>query len=1141
MVTTANSSVALGYGTTLTEDNVVSVGSESSKRRIVNVADGTAANNAATVGQTVELEAGDNVTVTENGTNSSGQKIYRISASSTSGTGSDLGVLYDADSNKAKVTLAGADGTVITNVKAGTVSETSTDAVNGSQLYAEQTAREGAVTSLTNTLNTEVGKLTAKDTEIEGKVSDLNTALTNKAGELAAKDTEIEGKVTAETTARSEADAALGARIDSVNNSINTINGSAMVYDADSNKTKVTLAGADGTVITNVKAGAVSETSTDAVNGSQLYAEQAARSGADTTLQSNIDAEKTAREGAITAVTNTLNTEVGKLTAKDTEIEGKVSDLNTALTTKASELSAKDTEIEGKVTAETNARSEAVAALGARIDSVNSSINTINGSAMVYDADSNKAKVTLAGADGTVITNVKAGAVSEASTDAVNGSQLYAEQAARSGADTTLQGNIDAEKTAREGAINTVTNALNTEVDKLTAKDTEIEGKVSDLNTALTNKAGELAAKDTEIEGKVTAETTARSEADAALGARIDSVNNSINTINGSAMVYDADSNKAKVTLAGADGTVITNVKAGTVSETSTDAVNGSQLYAEQTAREGAVTSLTNTLNTEVGKLTAKDTEIEGKVSDLNTALTNKAGELAARDTEIEGKVTAETTARSEADAALGARIDSVNSSINAINGSAMVYDADSNKAKVTLAGADGTVITNVKAGAVSEASTDAVNGSQLYAEQIARVNKDLELTQVIAKEVANRENAVSNLRTELTGYVNGSLENVISYADAAKDRVSFGGANGTLLTNLKDGTVASGSTDAVTGGQLYDEVKARKDAVSDINSRLNVIEVSSNNAVSYDDADKTSISLKGTDGTVIKNVSGGVIAEGSMEAVNGGQLYDEAEARKAADDAIRAEFGNRIAGINDSAVSYDDVSDKSAVSFKGEDGTVLKNVGNGDVSKESMEAVNGRQLFETNTKLEALTDKVGTTKDGTYVKENSTVGENINSLDEAVAANSDAIGELGSRVSSGFNILGRKINNTGAHAAALAALNPVAEDDSKFSFAAGIGSYHNARAGAIGMFYRPSDRYQFSIGGTTGNGEHMYNLGFAVGLDKNVGGPFANKKAMIREIVNLRDERDAQNAYIGVLSKRLDEQDKKIAELSAKLAKVLG
>ena len=513
--------------------------------------------------------------------------------------------------------------------------------------------------------------------------------------------------------------------------------------------------------------------------------------------------------------------------------------------------------------------------------------------------------------------------------------------------------------------------------------------------------------------------------------------------------------------------------------------------------------------------------------TDLTSRLVNVTAGIDDTDAVNVSQLKVEENARISSDNALGIRIDGVSSDLTALSDIAVVYDNDSNKGKVTFGGINGTLLTNVKAGNISANSTDAVNGSQLFAEQAARSKADDDLKNLLEKETSDRESSVSgmkdlldkeiadrngaigNLRVELTDYVNNSLGNVVSYADPAKDKISFAGANGTLLTNLKNGSVASGSTDAVTGDQLYKEEQARKDAVSDINFRLDNIEASAghNNSVKYDDADKSSISLDGVNGTTIKNVGNGSIAEGSMDAVNGGQLYNERQERIDADNALRQEFSDYVNGITDNTIGYDPDSEKGSLTFEGKNGTVLKNVGNGTVAEGSMEAVNGGQLFETNTKLNALTNKVGTTKDGTYVKESNTIGENINSLDEAVTANSDAIGELGSRVSSGFNILGQKINNTGAHAAALAALNPVAEDDSKFSFAAGIGSYHNVRAGAIGMFYRPSDRYQFSIGGTTGNGEHMYNLGFAVGLDKNVGGPFANKKAMIARINYLEDE----------------------------------
>lgn len=87
-----------------------------------------------------------------------------------------------------------------------------------------------------------------------------------------------------------------------------------------------------------------------------------------------------------------------------------------------------------------------------------------------------------------------------------------------------------------------------------------------------------------------------------------------------------------------------------------------------------------------------------------------------------------------------------------------MKYDTNSNKTNVTLAGKDGTTITNVKDGALTESSTDVVTGKQLYAEQTARVHADDALNMqvktnadAISKEKTDRADAISALKTELT------------------------------------------------------------------------------------------------------------------------------------------------------------------------------------------------------------------------------------------------------------------------------------------------------------------------------------------------------------------------------------------------------
>ena len=93
------------------------------------------------------------------------------------------------------------------------------------------------------------------------------------------------------------------------------------------------------------------------------------------------------------------------------------------------------------------------------------------------------------------------------------------------------------------------------------------------------------------------------------------------------------------------------------------------------------------------------------------------------------------------------------------------------------------------------------------------------------------------------------------------------------------------------------------------------------------------------------------------------------------------------------------------------------------------------------------------------------------------------------------------------AGAAALAALHPMEFDpDDKLTFAAGMGHYRGETAAALGMFYRPDEKVMFSLGGTVGNGENMVNAGVSFSLDRTprVTG---SRTAMAKEIVQLREQ----------------------------------
>lgn len=136
-----------------------------------------------------------------------------------------------------------------------------------------------------------------------------------------------------------------------------------------------------------------------------------------------------------------------------------------------------------------------------------------------------------------------------------------------------------------------------------------------------------LSTLDTQVKANADAISKEKTDRETA----VTNVTNTVSTLSDSAVKYDTDSNKGKVTLAGGGGTTITNVKDGVLSDSSTDAVTGKQLYAEQTARE--------TLTTKIGTLDAngnynyiqEDASVSSNLSTLDTQVKANADAVATK------------------------------------------------------------------------------------------------------------------------------------------------------------------------------------------------------------------------------------------------------------------------------------------------------------------------------------------------------------------------------------------------------------------------------------------------------------------------------------------------------------------------------
>ena len=163
----------------------------------------------------------------------------------------------------------------ITNVAAGQVSSASTDAVNGSQLFATNTSVNGLGTTVNNIVNNGAGIKYFHTSSIlaDSLASGTDSVAVGPAATASASNAMALGNGATATIADSVALGSGATTTAAIANLGNTINGTAYTY-AGGAPIGVLSVGSVGSErqITNVAAGQVSSTSTDAVNGSQLFA-----------------------------------------------------------------------------------------------------------------------------------------------------------------------------------------------------------------------------------------------------------------------------------------------------------------------------------------------------------------------------------------------------------------------------------------------------------------------------------------------------------------------------------------------------------------------------------------------------------------------------------------------------------------------------------------------------------------------------------------------------------------------------------------------------------------------------------------------------------------------------------------------------
>ncbi|QQQ03270.1 YadA family autotransporter adhesin [Lysobacter enzymogenes] len=616
----------------------------------------------------------------------------------------------------------------------------------------------------------------------------------------------------------------------------------------------------------------------------------------------------------------------------------------------------------------------------------------------------NLQSVTLQGAGGTTLANVRAGAVNAASTQAINGAQAFA---------------------------------------------------ISQSNAQRLGGGAAVAA-----DGTVTAPNyVIAGNGYANVGAALAALDGNAQALDAFAVQYDDDGagnpNYAAITLRGpaGTGTVLGNLAAGQIAAGSLQAVNGGQVF-------GIGTGIANLFGAGAafnagGTFTAPNYVIGGN------AYSNVGSALAALD--------------------LGAQ--------NA-DAFAVQYDDDGagnpNYAAITLRGpaGTGTTLGNVAAGQIAAASLQAINGGQLFnlGTGIADIfgggatfNAGGTFT---APNYVIGGNAYTNVGAALSA-LDSNLSSgnafAVQYDDDGAGNPNYAAitlrgpaGTGTVVGNVAAGQIAANSLQAINGGQLFNLGTGIADVFgggaafnaggtftapnyviggnpyTNVGAALNALDngQSAGNAfaVQYDDdgagnPDYAAITLRGPagTGTVIDNVAAGQIAAASLQAVNGGQLFDLGSgvaglfgggaafnaggaftapsysiggtAYHDVGAALNALDGNQSAS-NAFAVQYDDDGsgnpDYAAITLRGPagTGTVIDNLAAGQIAAGSLQAVNGGQIQTMGDSIAAVFGGGSLFNAGSFGAPNYTVqGAGYSNIGAAFAAVDASLTNLNNRI----------------------------------------------------------------------------------------------------------------------------------------------
>ncbi|WP_375663193.1 YadA-like family protein [Bartonella sp. CL266QHHD] len=687
-------------------------------------------------------------------------------------------ITIGADVGGNRITIANSSHGLrtLTGVADGWVSPISYDAVNGSQLFSQ-----GISTAIS------FGGGAGYDRKGNWIAPTFTVKVFDKNGNGTEKDYK---NVADAFTGVSSSFTNLDAKIENIKVASNSLvkqdDTGLISIGGEVSGTKVSIANVDNAVrtLTGVKAGSITAVSTDAINGSQLYS------------MSNVVAGYFGggagyKDGNWSAPTFTVKVfdKNGNGTEKDYK---NVADAFTGVSSSFTNL---DKKIENIV-----------------IDATGNSLVKQDDTGLIsIGGEVSGTKVSIANVDNAVrtLSGVKAGSITAASTDAINGSQLYSMS-------NVVAGYFGGGAGYKDGNLSAPT--FTVKVFDKNGNGTEKDYKnVADAFTGVSSSYTNL---DKKIENIV-----------------IDGTGDNLVKQDDTGLItIGGEVSGTKVSVANVDNAVrtLSGVKAGSITAASTDAINGSQLYSMSNVvagyfgggagyKDGNWSAPTFTVKVfdKNGNGTEKDYK---NVADAFTGVSSSFTYL---DKKIENIV-----------------IDGTGDNLVKQDDTGLItIGGKVSGARVNIANVDNVARTlaGVKAGSITATSTDAINGSQFYAmsnvvagyfsdnagyDKDGNWNAPTFTVKVFDKNGSGTEKNYKNVGDALSGVsssftnLNQKIESVTGDSFVKQNSaglITIGGDKGgnridiansvnfpRVLSGVKGGAFTATSTEAVNGGQIY-------------------------------------------------------------------------------------------------------------------------------------------------------------------------------------------------------------------------------------------------------------------------------------------------------------------------------------------------